>query len=120
MVYHFIFIFFKECFLVCYLIKHALLKASFINFQILSLRPTLNVPKSSPLQKVSEGRGYRFILTALKIIYTRFGSSQSPVSLEITTKKVTERGAKLFIKYILRLILCGFLLSQRPLVFIRK
>ena len=33
MVYHFIFIFFKECFLICYLIKRALLKASFIHFQ---------------------------------------------------------------------------------------
>ena len=56
------------------------------------MRPTLNVmpwisrvPKSSPLQKVSEGVGDRFILTDLAIIYTRFGSSQPPVSLEITT-----------------------------------
>ena len=99
MVYHFIFIFFKECFLTLQL-KRVLFKArkSWI-FKILSLRPTLNVLKSSPLQKVSEGVSDRFILADLKIIYTRFGSRQPPVSLEKTTKK-----ADLFIKYILRLI----------------
>ena len=37
----------------------------------------------SPLHKVSEGIGDRFILTDLVIIHTRFGSSQPPVSLEI-------------------------------------
>ena len=64
------------------------------------------VPKSSLLQKVSERVGDRFTLADLVIIYTRFGSSQPPVSLEITTtasltrdtstiipKKVTEQGA---------------------------
>ena len=103
----------------CYLIKRALFKArkSWI-FKIPSLRPRLQVSKSSPLQKVSEGIGDRFILTKLKIIYTRFGSSQPPVSLQITTKKITEKGADLFIKYILRLILCGFLLPRRHLFFI--
>ena len=61
----------------CYLIKRALLKARKLRiFKFLSLRPTLNVPKSSPLQKVSEGVDDRFILTDLKTIYTRFGSSQ--------------------------------------------
>ena len=68
----------------CYL-KRASLKA---------LRPTVNVmpwisqsslQKSSPLRKVSEGVGDRFILTDFVIIYTRFGSIQSLVSLEITT-----------------------------------
>ena len=39
----------------------------------------------SPSQVVSKGVGDGFILTDLVIIYTRFGSSQPPVSLEITT-----------------------------------
>ena len=39
----------------------------------------------SPSQVVSKGVGDGFILTDLIIIYTRFGSSQPPVSLEITT-----------------------------------
>ena len=101
----------------CYLIKRALIKAgkSWV-FKILSLKPRQNVPKSSPIQKVSAGVGDRFILTDLKIIYTRFGSSQPPVSLETATKKVTEKGAGLFIKYILRLILLGFLLPRRNLL----
>ena len=101
----------------CYLIKRALIKAgkSWV-FKILSLKPRQNIPKSSPIQKVSEGVGDRFILTDLKIIYTRFGSSQPPVSLEIATKKVTENRAGLFIKYILRLILLGFLLPRRNLL----
>ena len=101
----------------CYLIKRALIKAgkSWV-FKILSLKPRQNVPKSSPIQKVSEGVGDRFILTDLKTIYTRFGSSQPPVSLETATKKVTEKGAGLFIKYILRLILLGFLLPRRNLL----
>ena len=74
----------------CYLIKRALFKARKSRiFKILSLRPTQNVPKSSPLQKVSEGVSDKFILTNLKIIYTSFGSSLPPVSLEIATKKVT-------------------------------
>ena len=101
----------------CYLIKRALIKAgkSWV-FKILSLKPTQNVPKSSPILKVSEGVGYRFILTDLKIIYTRFRSSQPPVSSEIATKKVTEKEAGLLIKYILRLILLGFLLPRRNLL----
>ena len=101
----------------CYLIKRALIKAgkSWV-FKILSLKPRQNIPKSSPIHKVSEGVGDRFILTDLKIIYTRFGSSQPPVSLEIATKKVTENRAGLFIKYILRLILLGFLLPRRNLL----
>ena len=45
----------------------------------------LTVPKLCPLQKVSEGVGDRFVLTDLEIIYTRFGCSKPPVSLEITT-----------------------------------
>ena len=44
----------------------------------------LTVPKSSPLQRVSEGVGDRFVLTDLVIIYTCFGSSRSPVSFETT------------------------------------
>ena len=101
----------------CYLIKRALFKARKSTiFKILSLRPTQNVPKSRPLQKVSEGVSDRSILTDLKIIYTRIGSSQSPVSSEIATKKVTEKGAGLFIKYILRLILLGFLLPRKNLL----
>ena len=79
----------------------------------------LTVPKSSPLQRVSEGVGDTFVLTDLVIIYTCFGSSRSPVSLETTaivsTKNVTEKGVDLFIKYLLRLILCGFLLQRRHL-----
>ena len=79
------------------------------------------VPKSSPLQKVSQGVGDRFILTDSVIIYTRFGSSQPPVSLEMTTiasltretsaitKIVTEKVVDLFIKYLLNPILCGYL-----------
>ena len=35
--------------------------------------------------EVFDGVGDRFILTDLVIIYTRYGSSQPPVSLEITT-----------------------------------
>ena len=82
----------------CYLIKRALLKArKLLIFKFLFLRPTLNVPKSSPLKKVSEGVDDGFILTDLKIIYSLW---KQPVSLEITTKKVTEKGADLFTKYI--------------------
>ena len=43
------------------------------------------VPKSSSLQKVSEGVGDRLILTDLVNIYTSFPNSQSPVSLKMTT-----------------------------------
>ena len=105
----------------CYLIKRALLKAwKTRNFKILSLRPKLNVPKSSPLQKVSQGVGDRFILTNSKIICARFESSQPPVSLEITTKNVTGKGVDLFIKYILRLILCGLLLPCSYLFLLKE
>ena len=101
----------------CYLIKRALFKARKSRiFKILSLRPTQNVPKSSPLQKVSEGVSDSSIVTDLKIIYTRFGSRQAPVSLEIATKKVTKKGRGIFIKSILRLILLGFLLPRRNLL----
>ena len=37
------------------------------------------------LQKVSDGVGDRFVLANLVTIYTRFRSSQPPVSLETTT-----------------------------------
>ena len=105
----------------CYLIKRALFKAWKTRiFKILSLRPKLNVPKSSPLQKVSQGVGDRFILTNSKIICARFESSQPPVSLEITTKNVTGKGVDLFIKYILRLILCGLLLPCSYLFLLKE
>ena len=88
---------------------------------------------SHRVQKGSVGLGDRFILTDFLIIYTRFGSSQPPVSLEITTiasliretsaiipKKVTEKGDDLFIKYLSRLIFCGFLPPRRHLLFHSK
>ena len=84
------------------------------------MRPKLNVPKASPLQKVSQGVGDRFILTNSKIICARFESSQPPVSLEITTKNVTGKGVDLFIKYILRLILCGLLLPCSYLFLLKE
>ena len=72
-------------------------------------------------------------MTELAIIYTCFGSSQHLVSLEITTiasltkvmsttiptKKVTEKGVVLFIKYLLSPILSGFLLQQRHLLLFK-
>ena len=59
---------------------------NFIGLKILNVMPRFHrVPKSSALQKVIEGVGDRFILTDLVIIYTGFGSSYPPVSLEITT-----------------------------------
>ena len=45
-------------------------------------------PRPSPLLKVSNGVGDKFILTDLVIIYNRFGSSQPPISLEIKTSAI--------------------------------
>ena len=69
-----------------------------MNFQDSFFETNAKRPKSTPLQKVSEGKGDRFILTDLKIICTCFGSNQPSASLEITTKNVTEKGVDLFIK----------------------
>ena len=68
-----------------------------------------------------------------RTFYTGFGSGQLPVSLEITnncvpdpgnvahhTKKVTGTGVDLSIKYLLRLILYGFLLPIRHLLLLIK
>ena len=72
----------------------------------------------------------KFLRKYVVVIYTSFGSSQPPVSLEMTTiasmtremstiilKKVTEKRADLFITYLLRLILYGFLLPRRHVMF---
>ena len=75
--------------------KRALFKARKLRiFKTSSLRSTLSarrrstlylkshrIPKSYRLHNASEGLGDRFILT----FYTRFGSSQPPIFLEITT-----------------------------------
>ena len=69
--------------------------------------------------EVFDGVGDRFILTDLVIIYTRYGSSQPQLllpdyeNLGHHTKTFTEKGVNLFIKYLLRRILCRFLLPQR-------
>ena len=63
----------------------------------------LRVSKSSSLQKVSEEAGDRFILTDLVIIYTRLGSSQSQVSLEIeTTASLTRETSAIIPKELLK------------------
>ena len=70
------------------------------------------VLKSSPLQKVSEWVGDRFILTDLIIIYTIWKQPASSffrnnnycfpneINIGHCTKKVTEKGVDLFIKYL--------------------
>ena len=78
--------------------------ANFIGLKRLNAMPWISqIPKSSPLQKVSEGVGDRFILTDLVIIYIHFGSSQPPFSLEITIiASVTRETSAIIPKTILK------------------
>ena len=99
MLHHFIFILLKECLLTPFVTYSecclGLENHEFSRFFLCSLFYRLEDTKRNGLDltefqnqvnyKVSEGIGDRFILTDLVIIYTLFGSSQSPVFLEITT-----------------------------------
>ena len=61
------------------------LAANIIGSETLNLMPWISQnSESSPLQ-VSEGVCDRFILADIVIIYTCFGSSQTIVSLKVTT-----------------------------------
>ena len=64
----------------------------------------------------------RLILADLVIIYARFGNSQPPVSLEIATiASLIRETLVIILKKLLKkkrsLILCGFLLPRRHLLF---
>ena len=106
--------------------------ADFIGFKRLGSHI---VPKTSHLQKLSEGTARRFIfffffflnrkihidgcnnyiyLFWKKPVSSFFRNNNSCIGHH--TKKVIEKGVDLFIKYLLRLILCGFLLPRRYLL----